>query len=120
MRMPDGSIKPKQPLSQGQQQQPAQAQPQAAVDTGANQNVAANASTPSDSDVNIPPGVADSVLANANAQPATNAQGADSSAQPAPVQLAAVSPMAAGQNYLNALGLGAGAGQLYPADDLYG
>jgi hypothetical protein len=111
MRMPDGSIRPKQPLGQGQPQPSAQGQPQqpqASVDTGDQpEDVAANAPAPSDQDVNIPPGVADQVRANANAQPAAQS-------------LVSVSPQQAGQNYLQSLGLGAGAGQLYPASDLYG
>ena len=139
MRLPDGSIRPKQPLGQGQQQPPApaQPQPQAGIDTGAQQNLAANAPAPapSDSDVNIPPGVADQVLQNASNAPTPSVQPAIAGGPGAmpPIasipgqgpslpqqQLAAVSPMAAGQSYLNALGLGAGAGQLYPAADLYG
>jgi hypothetical protein len=140
IQLPDGTITRKKPLQTGagQQQAPA-AKPQASIDTtnqpalaGGDQNAPQVANAPPQvlpSDQNVPPNAPLPQVAGAGsagtpgAIPALSPSLANVTSQelPAPVQqLANVSPQGAAQSYLGTLGLGAGAGQLYPPSDLYG
>jgi hypothetical protein len=137
MRLPDGSIKQKLPAGPSQQGSAQQGQPQASVDTGTDQDVAAQdqdlgagavpppqltqTNQPLPTDQNVGAGAAPQLTLASGQGPQIPNVADQGLPTTLPAQnVAAVSPQQAGQSYLDNLGLGNAAGELYPKSDLYG